>query len=118
MLSAGRPSYSSGVNWNCPEDGSPRTCTLAATSPPPPSALTPGTVARMSAWLLADRRCSSVAPMAVVDSGVAKPARSVLVPVTTTVCGVTASEVCAYAPVPRAASTAVVMTLSAWRRVG
>ena len=56
--------------------------TLAATSPPPPSALIVGTEFRMSAWLFEVSFGSRSSSMLVAASGVSSDARARLVPVT------------------------------------
>src|SRR2546430_1967990 len=61
---------------------------LAATSPPPPSALRAGTVVRTSAALFEASRVNRSEEMLVATSGVRKSARAWLVPVTITVCRV------------------------------
>ena len=65
---------------------------LAATSPPPPSALRAGTVVRTSAALFEASRVNRSEEMLVATSGVRKSARAWLVPVTITVCRVCDSE--------------------------
>src|SRR2546421_11070436 len=65
---------------------------LAATSPPPPSALRAGTVVRTSAALFEASRVNRSEEMLVATSGVCKSARVRLVPVTITVCRVCDSD--------------------------
>src|SRR5215204_5429861 len=58
VLMTGIPSIWIGENTNCPPDGKPLTNTLFATSPPPPSAVMPGMVLNISAWLLNFNNCN------------------------------------------------------------
>ena len=87
----GMPLNSSGVNWYWPPLGRPATKMLAATSPPPPSALSAGTAARISAWLLELSRSSVSADRLVSATGVFSATRPLLVPVTMISCATGAS---------------------------